>query len=74
MWISGPVLSTTHNRCPPSDGKQYKAAPSVWCMPAPKTTMLSATAGELTVGCRMNGASLDQVGFNASLFGAAGRL
>src|SRR5579884_2131123 len=33
-------------------------APSVWCMPSPKTSLPSARAGELTVGSLRNGAVL----------------
>src|SRR5436309_2824595 len=50
-------------------------APSVWCMPSPKTILPSVTAGELTIGSRMSGGPLVHVGLTAlGSLGAIGML
>src|SRR5262245_9763183 len=75
MWISGPAAEKTHSRYPPSVGKQYRAAPSDWCIPAPNTILPSVTAGELTVGNFTKGPPLVHVGLTAfGSLGAMGKL
>src|SRR6187200_2577602 len=73
--MSGPVADRAHSKWPPSAGTQYRVVPSVSCMPAPKITLPSNTAGELTTGNRTNGGPLVQVGLTSfTSFGLAGML
>src|SRR5438128_1638892 len=72
---SFPGTGSAQSKLPPSMGKQYRTAPSVWCMPSPKTILPSITAGELTVGSLMRGAPLVHVGLiDFGSLGSIGKL
>ena len=59
-WTSWPGTDNSHNGIPESSRTPCSTAPSVWCMPSPKTTTPLTTAGAQTVGSLRYGTDLVQ--------------